>query len=252
MRGLDGKRAIVTGAARGIGRAIAERLWAEGARIVFADIDTSEAEIALRGTDVDQVRGVVEPVDVCDRTSILSMVDRVVARWGGIDILVNNAGIMDRMPFLEMTDEFWERVTGLNLQGAFKCGQIAARRMVDQRTGGRIVNVASNSGIFGGRGRAAYGASKAGMINLTQTMAIELAEFGITVNAVAPGPTKTGPHMPDEPWPTVRQRMPLGRFGDPSEIAAIAAFLASADSSFVTGHVYGADGGYTVAGIMEG
>ena len=191
-------------------------------------------------------------VDVCDRSSITSMVDEVVSRWGGVDILVSNAGIMDRMPFLDMTDEFWDRVLTLNLMGAFRCGQIAAHQMVDQGTGGRIVNVASNSGIFGGRGRAAYGASKAGLINLTQTMAIELAEHGVTVNAVAPGPTKTGPHMPDEPWPSVKERMPLGRFGDPSEIAAVAAFLASDESSFVTGHVYGADGGYTTSGIMEG
>ena len=252
MKGLTGKRAIVTGAARGIGKAIAERLHAEGCRVAFADVDLSEAEVAVRGLDPDGVRAAPMMVDVCDRSSITSMVDEVVSRWGGVDILVSNAGIMDRMPFLDMTDEFWDRVLTLNLMGAFRCGQIAAHQMVDQGTGGRIVNVASNSGIFGGRGRAAYGASKAGLINLTQTMAIELAEHGVTVNAVAPGPTKTGPHMPDEPWPSVKERMPLGRFGDPSEIAAVAAFLASDESSFVTGHVYGADGGYTTSGIMEG
>lgn len=252
MKGLTGKRAIVTGAARGIGKAIAERLHAEGCRVAFADVDLSEAEVAVRCLDPDGVRAVPSMVDVCDRSSITSMVDEVVSRWGGVDILVSNAGIMDRMPFLDMTDEFWDRVLTLNLMGAFRCGQVAARQMVDQGTSGRIVNVASNSGIFGGRGRAAYGASKAGLINLTQTMAIELAEHGITVNAVAPGPTKTGPHMPDEPWPSVKERMPLGRFGDPSEIAAVAAFLASDESSFVTGHVYGADGGYTTSGIMEG
>ena len=147
-------------------------------------------------------------------------------------------------------DDTGQQLTGTDIR--IRAGQIAARQMIAQGTGGRIVNVASNSGIFGGRGRAAYGASKAGLINLTQSMAIELAEHGINVNAVAPGPTRTGPHIPEEPWPSVKQRMPLGRFGEPSEIAAVAAFLASDESSFVTGHVYGADGGYTTSGIMEG
>lgn len=252
MQGLKGKRAIVTGAARGIGRAIAERLHAEGCQVAFADIDASEAEAVVRGIDADAARACAIELDVCERASVQSMLDTAVARYGGVDILVSNAGIMDRMPFLEMTDEFWDRVLTLNLKGAFRAGQTAARQMIAQGTGGRIVNVASNSGIFGGRGRGAYGASKAGLINLTQTMAIELAEHGINVNAVAPGPTRTGPHIPEEPWPSVKARMPLGRFGDPSEIAAVAAFLASGESSFVTGHVYGADGGYTTSGIMEG
>jgi 3-oxoacyl-[acyl-carrier protein] reductase len=106
--------------------------------------------------------------------------------------------------------------------------------------------------MFGGRGRAAYGASKAGIINLTQTMAIELAEHGILVNAVAPGPTKTRPDQPDQPWPSVLSRMPLQRWGAPSEIAAVVAFLASGEASFTTGHVYAADGGFTITGIMEG
>jgi NAD(P)-dependent dehydrogenase (short-subunit alcohol dehydrogenase family) len=252
MRGLKDKRAIVTGSARGIGRAIAERLIEEGCLVAFADIDANEATSVATNADPDGTRTSVIETDVQDRQSIQNMTEAVTAQWGGIDVLVSNAGIMDRMPFLELTDEFWDRVTTLNLKGAFRCGQIAARQMIKQGTGGHIVNVASNSGIFGGRGRAAYGASKAGLINLTQTMAIELAEHGINVNAVAPGPTKTGPHMPEEPWPSVKARMPLGRFGDPSEIAAVAAFLASEEASFVTGHVYGADGGYTTSGIMEG
>ena len=252
MRGLLDKRAVVTGSARGIGRAIAERLIEEGCFVAFADVDTTEASRVAAAADPGGTRISVIETDVQDRQSIQNMMDKVTAQWGGVDVLVSNAGIMDRMPFLELTDDFWDRVTTLNLKGAFRCGQIAARQMIGQGSGGRIVNVASNSGIFGGRGRAAYGASKAGLINLTQTMAIELAEHGINVNAVAPGPTKTGPHMPDEPWPSVKARMPLGRFGDPSEIAAVAAFLASEEASFVTGHVYGADGGYTTSGIMEG
>jgi NAD(P)-dependent dehydrogenase (short-subunit alcohol dehydrogenase family) len=132
------------------------------------------------------------------------------------------------------------------------CGQEAARQMVAQGGGGRIVYVASNSGVFGGRGRAAYGASKAGLINLTQSMAVELAEHDIRVNAVAPGPTKTRAVQGDIPPPSVMARMPMARFGRPEEIAAVAAFLAAEESSFVTGHVYAADGGYTIAGMMEG
>jgi len=256
MPDFTGRTAIVTGAARGIGRAVAQRLWQDGAHVVLADIDAAEAELTARAFDPDRVRTTVVETDVAQQAAVQRMVERAVAASGRVDILVANAGIMDRMPFLEMTPEFWDRVTGINLRGAFLCGQAVARRMVEQgqggRRGGRIVNVASNSGIFGGRGRAAYGASKAGLINLTQTMAIELAEHSINVNAVAPGPTKTGPHMPDEPWPSVRDRMPLGRFGTPDEIANVAAFLASDEASFVTGHTWAADGGYTVAGIMEG
>jgi 3-oxoacyl-[acyl-carrier protein] reductase len=142
-------------------------------------------------------------------------------------------------------------VIGTNLYGTFICAQAAARQMVKQGHGGRIVTVASNSGIFGGRGRAAYGASKAGIINLTQTMAIELAEHKILVNAVAPGPTRTRVNAGAEPSEYIRTRMPLARYGDPSEIAAVAAFLASDDASFVTGHVYAADGGFTISGMMD-
>ncbi len=241
------KAAIVTGAARGIGRAIAERMAQEGWQVLAADVDgdTAKDTAAAIGATPCQV-------DVLDADSISAMIEAATTAFGRLDVLVSNAGIMDRMPFLEMTEDFWHRVIDTNLTGTFLCGQAAARQMAAQGGGGRIVNVASNSGLFGGRGRAAYGASKAGIINLTQTMAIELAEHGILVNAVAPGPTKTSDAQPDEPWPSVKARMPLGRWGKPQEIAEIATFLASDACSFTTGHVWCADGGYTVAGIMEG
>ncbi|MGI9409109.1 MAG: SDR family NAD(P)-dependent oxidoreductase, partial [Hyphomicrobiaceae bacterium] len=191
-------------------------------------------------------------IDVRDRGSVEAMVAHAVDEWGRLDIQVSNAGITDRQPFLEMSDTLWQRVLETNLYGAFYCGQYAARQMVAQGGGGRIVHVASNSGIFGGRGRAAYGASKAGLINLTQTMAIELAEHGVLVNVVAPGTTKTRITGGETPPDTVMARMPLARYGQPSEIAAVATFLASDECSFTTGHVYCADGGFTVAGVMEG
>ncbi|MFP6748007.1 MAG: SDR family oxidoreductase [Alphaproteobacteria bacterium] len=246
---LEGQSALVTGAGAGIGRAIAIRLASEGARVLVADIDedTARETVRLIGEGAS-----AQHVDVTQRSSVAAMVAEAVARHGRLDVAVSNAGIMDRMPFLEMTDEFWNRVLGLNLTGAFMCGQEAARQMVAQGGGGRIVFVASNSGQFGGRGRAAYGASKAGLMNLTQSMAIELVEHDIRVNAVGPGPTKTSEAQGEIPPPSVMARMPMARFGRPEEVAAVAAFLAAEESSFVTGHTYFADGGYTVAGMMEG
>lgn len=252
MAALAGQAALVTGAANGIGRAIATRLAADGAHVLLADIDAAAASAAAAEIVAAGGSAAGFAMDVTKREQVEAAVGEVANRWGRLDILVSNAGIMDRMPLLEMTDEFWQRVLGINLHGAFMVGQTAARRMVADGTGGRIVFIASNSGIFGGRGRAAYGASKAGLINLTQSMAVELADHGIRVNAVAPGPTKTRAVQGDEPGPAVMMRMPLKRFGKPEEIAAVVAFLASEDSSFVTGHTYAADGGYTVSGMMEG
>ncbi len=245
------RAAIVTGGARGIGRAIAERLARDGVRVAVADLDEAGAASVAAGIAAAGGEAVGLPVDVKDRAAVEEMVKAELTAFGRLDIMVSNAGIMDRCAFLEMTEDFWHRVLDTNLTGTFLCGQVAANAMIASGAAGRIVNVASNSGYFGGRGRGAYGASKAGLMNLTQTMAIELAEHGILVNAVAPGPTKTGDHIPDELWPGVKARMPLARYGRPEEIAAVAAFLASADCSFVTGHIYAADGGYTAAGIME-
>lgn len=249
---LKDKVAIVTGAAHGIGEAIAIRLASEGAKVVIADVDQAAAQETVKTIESNNGLAIATAVDVSDRAQVDAMCALAVSTWGRVDIQVSNAGITDREPFLEMTDGLWERVLKTNLYGAFYCGQVAARQMVAQGGGGRIVHVASNSGIFGGRGRAAYGASKAGLVNLTQTMAIELAEHDILVNAVAPGATKTRVTKGDFPPDTVMARSPIKRYGRPEEIAAVAAFLASDECSFTTGHVFCADGGFTVAGVMEG
>jgi 3-oxoacyl-[acyl-carrier protein] reductase len=246
------KAAMVTGAGHGIGHAVATRLASEGARVLVCDIDEALAEATAAG--IRDLGGVAEAcaIDVAQRDDVQRAVDQAVASWSRLDILVCSAGVMERAPFLEETDAHWERVTGINLHGTFLCGQIAARQMVAQGDGGRIVNVASNSGTFGGRGRAAYGASKAGVINLTQTMAIELAEHDVLVNAVGPGPTLTRPEVQGDLMASAVSRMPLKRYGLPEEIASVAAFLASDECSFTTGHVFAADGGFTIAGVMEG
>ena len=246
MRFQD-KVAMVTGAGHGIGAAIAARLASEGAQVLVCDIDEARAR-----EGAEKIGGQVCVIDVAQRGDVQRAVDDAVSRWSRLDILVCSAGVMDREPFLEASDAHWEKVSGINLRGTFLCGQIVARQMVAQGSGGLIVNVASNSGAFGGRGRAVYGASKAGVINLTQTMAIELAEHEILVNAVGPGPTLTRPEVQGELMASAQNRMPLKRYGTMEEIASVAGFLASDECSFTTGHVFYADGGFTIAGVMEG
>ena len=243
---------MITGAGHGIGAAVAKRLASEGAKVLVCDINGTAAEESVATIRTDGGTAEAHAVDVAQRDAVQGAVDRTVALWDRLDILVCSAGVMERQSFLETTDAHWERVLGINLYGTFVCGQLAARQMVAQGGGGRIVNVASNSGVHSGRGRAAYGASKAGVINLIQAMAIELAEHDILVNAVGPGMTLTRPEVQGELMASAQHRMPLKRYGSPEEVASVAAFLASDECSFTTGHVFYADGGFTIAGVMEG
>ena len=249
---LQGKAAIVTGGGNGIGGAIADRLAADGVHVLVVDIRRERAEAKASEIIAKGGKALGTAADVRVRTDVEAAVKRAVAGFGKLDILVNAAGLMDRAPFLTTDDDLWRRVIDTNLYGTFIFCQIAARQMVAQKNGGAIVNIASGSGIFGGQGRAAYGASKAGVINLTQTMAIELAPHNIRVNAVAPGPVKTRPEQGPVIGPSVAGRMPMKRFGRPEEIAAMTAFLASDEASFTTGHTMAADGGFTAVGILDG
>jgi NAD(P)-dependent dehydrogenase (short-subunit alcohol dehydrogenase family) len=249
---LQNEVAIITGAGRGIGTAIARRCATEGARVVVADLDEASArrladELCAKGREA-----VAVAVDVGEPQQVQQLIDQTLSRYGRLDVLVNNAGIGLNRPFLETSLEEWELQLRVNLTGTFLCGQAAARAMLESG-GGRIVNVASISGQRGGQGRAAYGAAKAGVILLTKVMAVELSPLGIRVNAVAPGPVDTDQSRSTH-TPSTRQayydRIPARRYGEREEIAAAVAFLASADASFVSGHVLNVDGGFHAAGLI--
>lgn len=249
---LSGQRAIVTGAARGIGRAIASRLCAEGASVIIADVHIDQAreavkELRAEGRAIDAVA-----VDVTNPAQTREMVAAAVRTFGGLDLLVNNAGVGLNRPFLQTTPEQWERTVRVNLTGTFYCSQAAADYM-SWNNGGCIVNIASISGVRGAQNRSAYGASKAGVILLTKVMALELAPMNIRVNAVAPGPVATDmtniTHTP-EIRATYSSRIPMKRYAEAEEIASAVLFLASADSSFVNGHTLHVDGGFVSSGLM--
>jgi NAD(P)-dependent dehydrogenase (short-subunit alcohol dehydrogenase family) len=249
---LTGKAAIVTGGAAGLGLAIATRLAAEGAAVAVADRDGEGAARAAGAIAGGGGRALGLTVDVSAAAQVERMVADTLAAFGRLDILVSNAGIGGTHAFLEQPLEHWHRVLAVNLTGTFLCGQAAARAMA--RSGsGRIVNIASVSGIRAGIGRTAYGSAKAGVIGLTQQMALELGPLGITVNAVAPGPVDTAltraMHTP-QTRAAYTGMIPLARYGTPEEIAGAVAFLASDDAAYVNGHTLCVDGGYVSAGIM--
>lgn len=246
---LNGRVAVVTGAGRGIGRAISEAFAREGAKVVVCDRDEEVAEQTAReiGGSAVAIRA-----DISLDEDVSTLVKGVMDRFGRVDILVNNAGIGATTLFLESTREEFERVVRINLTGTFLVGQAFARIMAGQKAG-KIINIASLSGQKGGVGRSAYGASKAGVELLTKVMAVELAEVGINVNAIAPGPILT---EVSKVMHTVETRdayhrlVPQRRYGEPSEIADAAVFLASDEAAYITGHTLNVDGGFLTAGLM--
>ena len=247
---LKDKVAVITGSARGIGRAIAEAMVLEGARVVITDRDGGEA---ARTAQALGDAAVAIRADVSKPDEIEALFAETVKAFGRVDILVNNAGIGAARLVLDIGLEEWERIIRINLTGAFLCSQQAARRMILQGTGGKIVNIVSLSGQKGGVGRSAYGASKAGLEVLNKIMAVEFAEHNINVNAIAPGPimTETGKAMHTQETVDAYHRLiPQRRYGEPSEIASAAVFLASSDASYITGHTLNVDGGFLAAGLM--
>ncbi len=240
------KIAVVTGGGGEIGRATAKRLASEGAIVAIVDLNL---ELAQQAAAENGGNSWAWQTDVAQRDEVEAMVNEVLRRHGRIDVLCNIAGIAPPAPFLETTVENWNATIDVNLKGVFLCSQIAARAMVAAGVRGNIVNMASTNGLVGEIGLVAYNASKFGVVGLTMTAAIELAPHGIRVNAVAPGMIRTNLSQavldadPELARTYFQDKIPMARFGEPDEVAAAVAFLASEDAGFITGHSLVIDGG---------
>ncbi|HKG26743.1 MAG TPA: L-iditol 2-dehydrogenase [Thermomicrobiales bacterium] len=253
---LANKVAIVTGGAQGIGRAISLRFAQEGARVAVADLRQEGAQQVADEIGGAGGQAVAVAVDVADQQQVQGMVDETVARFGGVDVLVNNAGVIRITPFLEITEEEWDSVFSVNCKGLLWCAQAAARQMVAQGRGGKIINLASQAGRRGEALVLTYCASKACVISMTQSMALALAPHKINVNAIAPGIVDTplwewndrrfaellGWEI-GEPKRRFTEQIPLGRIEQPEDVAGAALFLASADADYITQQTLNVDGG---------
>jgi 3-oxoacyl-[acyl-carrier protein] reductase len=245
MNKLAGKVAIVTGAAHGIGRGIAEAFALEGADVAIADVATAEqAQPVLDAIRQNGRKALFVRTDVADEQQVRAMVDRVLETFGHVDILVNNAGIFTQSLVEAMPIEDWDRVLNVNLRGTFLCTRYVLPHLLEQG-GGRVINIASQLGYLGGREVAHYSASKGGVIAFTKALAREVSTRNVLVNAIAPGPIVTDLLRSEtEEWKAAKlAELPIGRFGEVSEVAPTAVFLASDDASYYVGQTLGPNGG---------
>jgi 3-oxoacyl-[acyl-carrier protein] reductase len=242
---LNGKNVLVTGASRGIGREIALELARKGANVAvnFAGSEAKANEVVQEIKALGRESFSIQ-CDVSDSEAVTEMVKTVTEKFSSLDILVNNAGITRDNLLMRMKENEWDDVININLKGVFLCTKAVTRQMMKQRSG-RIINIASIVGVSGNAGQANYVAAKAGVIGLTKSAAKELASRGITVNAIAPGfiSTDMTENLPEDVQEAMLGQIPLARFGDPKDVAAVAAFLASEASSYMTGQTLHVDGG---------
>jgi len=243
----SGRVAIVTGGARGIGRAAALALARDGANVVIADIDLEQAQKTAAEVEEIGRKSIASRVDVTDRKAVEDMTQEVITRYGHIDILVNNAGIIDDGLLVRLSDEAWHRVIDTNLTGAFYCTRAVLRTMLRQRWG-RIISISSVVGLRGNAGQVNYSASKAAIIGFTKSLAKEVATRNITVNTVTPGyiETDTVAVLSQEVKDRIMALIPQGHFGTVEDIAHMVAFLADERSSYITGQIISVDGGMSI------
>ncbi|MBI4657119.1 MAG: 3-oxoacyl-[acyl-carrier-protein] reductase [Elusimicrobia bacterium] len=245
MKRFENKAAVITGAARGIGFEIAANFASEGASTAIADIDASGAVNAAAEIEKTfKTSCIGMAADISNAADCEKLVEAVRQKFGRIDILVNNAGLTKDGLLIRMSENDWDRVLGVNLKGAFFMSKLVSKLMLKQRCG-RIINITSVTGQMGNAGQANYSASKAGLIGLTKSMAREFASRQVLVNAVAPGfiATKMTEALPEEAKTRLLEMIPLGKFGDPSDVAKLVLFLASDEASYITGQVIGVNGG---------
>ena len=249
---LQGKSAVVTGGASGVGKAVAERFAAEGAAVTIADRNIADGATLAESLTKGGADAQALDIDVADPASVETMIEGAVSAFGGVDIIVNSAAIARVEKVVDISFESWNEVLSINLSGVFLCAQAAARHM-KEHGGGRIINMSSVNGQRAVTGRGAYAVAKGGIEMLTRIMAAELGKHGITVNSIAPAPVDT-PMILKMHTETTRadwyRTLPIKRYAKPEEVAGAALFLASSDAAYVNGHTLNVDGGFNAAGLL--